>query len=265
MESSHRDKGGDVEIHIQPKNRPRWAFAQHKLTSSGRPHLEWTKHGKLGGLWVVLAHSPVRSKICLILFFAHKDSNYKTNTYISSPQTQWLLLRAIRKQGWKGGWGIMKQRLQTSRRRHQKLVSCRGSRDGYQWLELEGIGWWLRVWGRGQSNLKVCILAAGWDTSAERGGLDDHHGWEVEKNKVMVGVMCACMLASTPIPLPPCSLQLFPLWWFQKMAKTFISRCNAPLFEILVIYRLSFTDCKCRGPNCFVSNMYPSSTHGQSE
>jgi hypothetical protein len=44
------------DSHSTTKNRPRWAFAQHKLTSPGRSHLEWTKRGKFGRLWVVLDH-----------------------------------------------------------------------------------------------------------------------------------------------------------------------------------------------------------------
>jgi hypothetical protein len=67
---------------------------------------------------------------------------------------------------------------------------CRGANgDGYRWSE--GIGRWLRVWGRGQNSLKVCILAAGQDTVAERDCRDEHHGQDV--SSIKNEVMCDCV------------------------------------------------------------------------
>jgi hypothetical protein len=44
------------------------------------------------------------------------------------------------------------------------------------------------VWGRGRSNRKVCILAAGRDAAVERGGAEDRHGRDVlDKNEMMCG------------------------------------------------------------------------------
>jgi hypothetical protein len=59
----------------------------------------------------------------------------------------------------------------------------RGKPDDYRWSE--GIGQWLRVWGRGWSKRKVCILAAGRDTAAKRDGRNEHHGRDVFDKKIM--------------------------------------------------------------------------------
>ena len=45
------------------------------------------------------------------------------------------------------------------------------------------------MWGRGQSNQKVCILAAGRDTAAEREGRDEHHGRDLFDKKMRWGVI----------------------------------------------------------------------------
>jgi hypothetical protein len=55
------------------------------------------------------------------ILFAHKNTDYKTNTHLSTPKTPWPLFLIIRKQGGAEGWRSMKQRLQTSRRWHQKV------------------------------------------------------------------------------------------------------------------------------------------------
>jgi hypothetical protein len=66
---------------------------------------------------------------------------------------------------------------------------CRGAnRDGYQWLE--GIGRWLRVWGRGRRNRKVCILAVGQDTAAER---EAGMSIMVKMSSIKNEVMCDCV------------------------------------------------------------------------
>jgi hypothetical protein len=63
-----------------------------------------------------------------ILFFAHKNTYNKTNTHPLSPQTPWLLLPIIQKQGQEKGWLFMQRRLGTVRRWHKKVgfVSCFG-------------------------------------------------------------------------------------------------------------------------------------------
>jgi hypothetical protein len=50
------------------------------------------------------------------------------------------------------------------------------------------------MWGRGRRQRKVCILAAGRDTAAEREGCDDRHGREVEK-KYNGSDGCGCVHA----------------------------------------------------------------------
>jgi hypothetical protein len=178
------------------KSRPRWAFALHKLTSPGLPHLEWTKRGKFGWLWVVLDHpsvwkSPGEVDVFNIIFCTQKHrlrSKYSPFT----PQDAAAAYSNYSKAG--RSRRIAKHRAKASNGSQAApkswfhVVVGFGLRRSKPWWHRwsEGIGQWLRVWGRGRSNQKVCILAAGQDTAPKRDGRDEHHGRDVFDKKIMV-------------------------------------------------------------------------------
>ena len=151
-------------------------------------HLESTERGEFGGPGVVLFHSSAdesSSGVSWIIsyYFLHtKTPNESKTTYFCHPQTSRPLLRIIWRRSEAGGCLWIEWRLRMAPMQQEKVVSvpqeesvCGGANhDGYGWSE--GIGWWLRMWGRGRRQRKVCILAAGWGTASERWGVGDGHG-----------------------------------------------------------------------------------------
>ena len=57
----------------------------------------------------------------LILFFAHKNTDYKPNTHLLPPKMPWPLLRTIRKRGGAEGWPNIERRLRMACRQHRKV------------------------------------------------------------------------------------------------------------------------------------------------